>query len=70
MDLKEFIASKLDKTNTITFDSGWTKTERIKKDAGSSEIKTTSKLFDAKQDGMPAELVAWLKDGKVSINQK
>tara|TARA_R100000278_G_scaffold77049_1_gene59948 strand:+ start:82 stop:294 length:213 start_codon:yes stop_codon:yes gene_type:complete len=70
MDVKDFIKQKLDTTNTTVFNSGWVKTERIKKDAGSDEIVVTKQLFDAKQDGCPTDLADWLQDGKISIKQK
>ena len=70
MDVKDFVKQKLDTTNTTVFDSGWVKTERIKKDAGSDEIVVSKQLFDAKQDGCPTELATWLQNGKVSIKQK
>jgi murein endopeptidase len=70
MDVKDFVKQKLDTTNTTVFDSGWVKTERIKKDAGSDEIVVSKQLFDAKQDGCPDELATWLQNGKVTIKQK
>ena len=70
MNVKDFVKQKLDTTNTTVFDSGWVKTERVQKDAGSSEIVVSKQLFDAKQDGCPTELATWLQDGDVTIKQK
>ena len=70
MNVKDFVKQKLDTTNTTVFDSGWVKTERVQKDAGSSEIVVSKQLFDAKQDGCPTELATWLQNGDVTIQQK
>ena len=69
MKLAEFIKSEIATTNTTIFDSGWCKTEQVAKATGSSEVKVTSKLFNAKQEGLPDSLAQWLKDGTVTIKQ-
>ena len=69
MKLAEFIQSEIATTNTTIFDSGWCKTEQVAKATGSSEVKVTSKLFNASQEGLPKSLAQWLKDGTVTIKQ-
>ena len=69
MKLEEFIKSEIATTNTTVFDSGWCKSEQVAKATGSTEVKVTSKLFNAKQEGLPTELASWLKSGKVTIKQ-
>ena len=69
MDLKTFIKSEISTQNTTVFDSGWVKQEQVAKATGSSEVKVTSKLFNAKQDGLPSSLAEWLKSGQVTIKQ-
>tara|TARA_B110000902_G_scaffold173732_1_gene197337 strand:- start:178 stop:387 length:210 start_codon:yes stop_codon:yes gene_type:complete len=69
MKLAEFIQSEIATNNSTVFDSGWVKQEQVTKATGSSEVKVTSKLFNAKQEGLPTSLAQWLKDGTVTIKQ-
>lgn len=69
MDLKQFIKSEINTNNSTVFDSGWVKQESVRKAADSSEVKVTSKLFNAKQEGLPSGLAAWLGDGSITIKQ-
>ena len=70
MEAQEFIATKVDTTSTKVTPNGWSITTTIKKDAGSSQITSTKKFFDTKQEGMPAELGAWLQSGEIAIVHK
>ena len=70
MEAQDFIATKVDKTSTKVTPNGWSITTTIKKDAGSDKITSTKKFFDTKQEGLPAELGAWLQSGEVTVVHK